>query len=250
MTLGGGLASFALGTALGTLSNVFIGRFPKEESLVGAWPACEACGAKKSLKHLVPIAGFLAAGGRCASCGKPLPRREPLVEAAGGLLALACYGAFGLSWAFASKTILLIAALTAGVIDARHKIIPNALTLPCMGLGLALSFLPGRPTPVEAAVGLLVAGGLLALMVWAYPKGMGGGDVKFMAMAGAFLGWTKALVAIFAASLAAVVVGLTLVGMGRRGLRDPLAFGPYLSLGILIAVFGDARVFPFSIWLF
>ena len=250
MTLGGGLVSFALGTALGALSNLCIGRFPKDESIVGAWPSCEACGAQKSLKHLVPIAGFLAAGGRCASCGKAFPRRELLVEAAGGLLAMACYGAFGISWAFASNTILLIAALTAGVIDSRHKIIPNALTIPCMGLGLAMSFLPGRPTPVESVVGLLVAGGLLALLVWAYPKGMGGGDVKFMAMAGAFLGWTKALVAIFAASFTAVLVGLALVGMGRRGLRDPLAFGPYLSLGILVAVFGDTRIFPFSQWWF
>jgi leader peptidase (prepilin peptidase)/N-methyltransferase len=159
-------------------------------------------------------------------------------------LALACYASFGLSWAFISKTILLVVALTAGVIDGQHQIIPNSLTLPCLVLGLALSLLPGKPTLLGAVFGLVVAGGLLGVIAWAYPQGMGGGDVKFMAMAGAFLGWAKALLAIFAASFAGALVGLTLVVIGRRGAKDPLAFGPFLSLGVLVAVFGDSSWFP------
>jgi leader peptidase (prepilin peptidase)/N-methyltransferase len=237
MTLGGGLLSFALGALLGTFANICIDQLPKGLSPATSRPTCEACGTPYRLNQFIPVLGYMTIRGRCASCNHPVHWRAPLVEVSSGLLALACYVSFGLSLKFISSAILLVVALTAGVIDREHQIIPNALTLPCLGLGLALSFLPGHPTPVDSILGLVVAGGLLALAAWAYPKGMGGGDVKFMAMAGAFLGWMKALVVIFTASLAAVVVGLTLVVIGRQRFRDPLPFGPYLCFGVLVAVF-------------
>lgn len=248
MTLGGGLLSFVLGAFLGAFANTCIDQLPKGSSPAVSRPGCQACGTPYRLHQLIPLLGYLASRGRCMSCRHPIGLRAPLVEVASGLLALACYASFGFSLKFLSSSILLVAALTAGVIDSQHQIIPNALTLPCLGLGLALSLLPGSPTPVDAVLGLVVAGGLLALAAWAYPKGMGGGDVKFMAMAGAFLGWAKALFVIFAASLTAVVVGLALVGIGHRRWRDPLAFGPYLCFGVFVAVFGGDSLLPFSVW--
>lgn len=245
MTLGGGLLAFALGAALGGVGNIYIDRSARAPSPRPLRPACPACRRPFRLSQTIPLAGYLIYRGRCSSCGGAVPWRAPLVELSGAALGVACYASFGLSWGFFSKTVLLVAALTAAVIDARHQIIPNTLTLPGLALGLLLSLLPGSPTPVEALVGLAVAGGLLGIVAWAYPQGMGGGDVKFMAMAGAFLGWAKALVALFLGSLVLATVGLALVGMGRRGRKEPLAFGPFLSLGVMVAVFGDLSWIPF-----
>jgi leader peptidase (prepilin peptidase)/N-methyltransferase len=94
-----------------------------------------------------------------------------------------------------------------------------------------------------------VGGGILGIVAVAYPAGMGGGDVKFMAMAGAFLGWLGAMIALFVASLAGAVVGIVLLAMGRIGRRDPIVFGPFLSLGIVVAIFlGPAILQNKLIW--
>ena len=250
MTLGGGIGAFAAGAFLGSFANTSVDRLPEGELPLPSPAPCEGCGAPFRLLHRLPLVGYLSARGRCVSCSRPIPWRGPLVETSGGLLALACYVAFGLSWRFFSSAILLLGALTAGLIDARHQVIPNALTLPGLALGLALSLAPGRPSPAEALLGLAVGGGLLALVALAYPEGMGGGDVKFMAMAGTFLGWAKALMAIFVASLAGALIGLALVGLGLRGRKEPMAFGPFLSFGVLVAVFAGSPLLGFSFgWL-
>ncbi len=242
MTLVGELGAFALGACLGSFANVLIDRLPRGLSPIRPRSYCEACGIAIRPVHLIPLVGYLLARGRCASCAQPIPMRLPLVEAAGGILAAASFAVFGFSWEFLSSTIVLLAALAAGVIDSQHHVIPNAITLPCLAAGLALSLLPGRPTPLEAVVGVAVAGGLLALIAMVYPKGMGGGDVKFMAMTGAFLGWAKALVALFTASLAGAVVGLALITLGRRSRKEPISFGPFLALGVATAVFAGPRI--------
>lgn len=237
MTLAGGVGSFALGACLGSLANYCIDRLPKDSPPEPSRFVCEDCGASGPLYHRLPVVGYLLARGKCAECGSPASRRTPLVETSSGLLALACYAQFGASWLFISNSILLVVALTAGIIDWRHQVIPDTLTIPALAAGLAFSLLPGRPGPLEALLGLAVAGGLLAAIALVYPQGMGGGDVKFMAMAGAFLGWTKAFVAVFLASLAGALVGLTLIWFGLRGRKDPLPFGPFLAFGVLAAVF-------------
>ncbi len=248
MTVAAGLVAFAAGAALGSLANLAIDQLPAGSSPIRLHPVCPSCGSTGSLLQALPLGGSLLVGGRWTACGHPIRRSTLLVEAASGLVALACYLAFGLSWRFLSSTVLLAVALTASVIDSRHQIIPNALTLPCIALGLALSIAPGRPTPLDAVGGLVVAGGLLALAAWVYPAGMGGGDVKFMAAAGTFLGWPKSLLAIFVGSLAGAVVGLAMVGLGRRSRRDPLPFGPFLAVGVLTAVFAEAVGLSHFIW--
>lgn len=242
MTLAGGLWAFAVGACLGSFANVCIYRLPRKLSLISPRSSCEACGTPIRSHHLIPLVGYFLVRGRCASCGQPISRQVPLVEALGGLLALASFAAFGLSWAFLSNTILLIAALTAGIIDWQRQIIPDALTLPGLAIGLAFSLSPGRPTPIDALLGVAVAGGLLALIALVYPRGMGGGDVKFMAMTGAFLGWVKALLALFTASLAGALVGLALIVVGKRGRKEPIAFGPFLALGVVTTVFAGPSI--------
>lgn len=242
MTLVGALGAFALGACLGSFANVCIDRLPRGLSPVRPRSSCETCGHPIRPVHLIPLVGYLLVRGRCASCGQSIPLRLPLVEALGGLLAAASFAAFGPSWEFLSSTLLLVVALAASVIDGKHQVIPDRLTLPALAVGLALSLLPGRPTPVEALLGVVVVGGLLALVVLFYPAGMGGGDVKFMAMVGAFLGWTKGLLALFVASLAGSVVGLALIGLGRRGRKQPIVFGPFLAIGTAVAVFAGPKL--------
>lgn len=247
MTIVGGLGAFALGACLGSFANICIDRLPRGMSPVRPRSSCEACGHPIRPVHLIPLMGYLLVRGRCASCRQVIPLRLPLVEALGGLLAAASFAAFGPSLEFLSSTLLLIVALAASFIDVQHQMIPDKLTLPGLAVGLALSLLPGRPTPVDALLGMAVGGGLLTLVVLFYPAGMGGGDVKFMAMAGAFLGWANGLLALFVASLAGSVVGLVLIGIGRRGRKQSIVFGPFLALGTAVAVFAGPKILSFYV---
>jgi leader peptidase (prepilin peptidase)/N-methyltransferase len=141
---------------------------------------------------------------------------------------------------FAIYALMVSTLLVVALIDFDHKIIHNIITLPGMLIGLGLSLGISPITPLTSLLGLLGGGTLFYLIAVVSKGGMGGGDIKLIAMIGAFLGWQGALFTIFSGALLGSLVGVTLMLLGKKGRKDKVPFGPFLSCGaILFMLSGD-----------
>ncbi|MCA1958478.1 MAG: prepilin peptidase [Nitrospira sp.] len=231
-----------VGALVGSFLNVCIYRLPRRESVV--WPGshCPACSHPIAWYDNIPLASYVVLVGRCRSCSGPIPWRYPVVEGlnAVGYIGLLWY--FGFGWSTVVYALLYSSLLVVAGTDLSHKIIPNAITLPGTAVGLLSSATVLSTGLINGLIGMLVGGGLLWLLAWLSPylfgkEGMGGGDIKLMAMIGAFLGWKPALVTIMMGSLLGSLVGLTLIGTRVISRQDYIPFGPFLVCGALIALF-------------
>jgi leader peptidase (prepilin peptidase)/N-methyltransferase len=146
----------------------------------------------------------------------------------------------GFSIPFAVHAALTSTLLTVAVIDYDHKIIPNTITLPGIVIGLGLSLWALPITPLASLLGILLGGVFFYLIALVSKGGMGGGDIKLIAMIGAFLGWQGAFFTILSGTLLGSLVGVTLMVLGKKGRKDKVPFGPFLSIGtILFILLGD-----------
>jgi leader peptidase (prepilin peptidase)/N-methyltransferase len=237
-----GLYATLLGLVVGSYLNVVIHRLPRGISTVLPRSRCPSCGAAVAARDNVPVLSYLVLRGRCRHCRAPISPRYPLVEAATGSLFLASYLQFGLTLAAAAGALYGSLLIALAMIDAEHLLLPDRITLPGIALGLGLShWLPWSGLP--AALLGAALGGAVLLGLWGGwlllrgEEGMGLGDVKMLAMIGAFLGWRGMLVALFVAALAGSAVGLALLASGRGGLKTRLPFGTFLALGGLAGLF-------------
>jgi len=269
--------SFAVGAVVGSFLNVCIYRLPREMSVVAPPSHCPMCGQGLAWYDNVPLAGFLLLGGKCRHCGAVISGRYALVELLTGLLFLVTvYYFIGLgrfSAPEAGVVLVVVSALVAGsFIDIERQIIPDEITLP----GLAVGCLAGLLFPrihdtadpllgslagavpshvyglIASAAGAAVGGGFIYLtgvlgkMIFR-KEAMGLGDVKLMAMAGAFIGWQKALMSIILGCCFGALVGVAIILAARRkGSRIP--FGPYLSLGIISVIFFQPHIMSIVRW--
>jgi leader peptidase (prepilin peptidase)/N-methyltransferase len=244
--------SFVIGLALGSFFNVCIYRIPRHESLIFPPSHCPSC--KKRIKAYdnIPILSCILLLGKCRFCKKPISLRYPLVELLTGLLFAAAAFKFGFSVALLRAIIFISFLIIVSFIDLEHQIAPFRLTIPGLLLGLVTNlFLPGFT--FSSFIGMM-AGGLFVLfawLLWRYilarffrhsfgvkqREGIGWGDLPLTAMIGSFLGWQYLIVAIFAAVVGGVIIGLILRIVKRNKPGQPIAFGPFLALGSLISLF-------------
>ena len=257
--------AFALGACIGSFLNVCIHRLPAEESIVRPGSRCPQCATPIAWYDNVPVLSWLWLRARCRRCGGAIGVRYPLVELGTGLLAVAALFAFGPSAQAAVAFAFAAALLLVSVIDLDHRFIPDEVSLPGVLVGLALAFVVGHPTPRDAALGAALGGGILWLVAWTYERvtgveGMGLGDVKLLAMIGAFLGWQAIPSILVIASVTGSVAGLAVMlsaggrerrarvvrRLGRRALlpfmrrtarRTEIPFGPFLAFGALLLLF-------------
>jgi leader peptidase (prepilin peptidase)/N-methyltransferase len=168
--------------------------------------------------------------------------RYPVVELLSGAFAAMALARFGLGWQALLMYALIAAFLVITFIDLDHRIIPDVITLPGIPIGLAASFGPGMISPLESLVGILAGGGSLFLVAWGYQlvtkrEGMGGGDIKLLAMIGAFIGWKGVLLTIFIASLTGTLAGMALIFRRRGDMKLAVPFGPFLAVGAIAYLF-------------
>ncbi|MGA8298336.1 MAG: prepilin peptidase [Terriglobales bacterium] len=233
-------AIFALGLCWGSFLNVCIYRLPRGKSVVAPRSACPHCGEMIPLYHNVPVLSWLILRGKCRNCKEPISPRYMVVELLTGILFLSCYLHFGPTLATVKCAVLGFLLLGLVFTDAETKLLPDAMTLPGLAIGVAFSLLvpvndlaskimPGLVSPtlrdavswrfwslsdslLGAAVGASFLYGAAAIYLRARGvEGMGFGDVKLMAMIGAFLGTKLTVLTIFAASLGGSVFGLSAV---------------------------------------
>ncbi len=237
--------ALALGLMVGSFANVCIHRLPRGKSVV--WPAsrCPACGAPIRPADNVPVLGFVALGGFCRNCRQPISLRYPAVEAVNGGLYFFIASTRGPGWPALVAMSLATTLLVLSLIDLEHHLLPDAITLPGILAGIAVSFLPGSPSPLESALAAALGYLGMALVArtaeWHYGReALGRGDWKMVAMLGAFLGGRPTLLALLLATAAGAVVGLAMIASGRGTRMTRLPLGSFLGVaGLAVLLLGE-----------
>ena len=198
--------------------------------------SCPSCGTAIRAWHNVPVASWLALGGKCASCKAPISARYPAVEILAGILAAGAAWRFGYSAALACALVYAWAMIALTFIDFDHQLLPDDITLPLAWLGLLVNSF-GVFTDLRAAVFGAVGGYLLLWSVyWAFrlvtrKEGMGYGDFKLLAAIGAWTGWQVLPFVVVIAAGAGAVIGSVALWLSKKGRDTRIPFGPYLAVG-------------------
>jgi len=224
-----------MGFIIGSFLNVIIYRIPRGESIVFPPSHCPFCQHRLGFWDLLPVFSYLRLKGRCRYCRNRISLRYPLVELLAGVMTFIWWRRIGLSADGISLLILTYALIAIALIDAEHQIIPNKITYSLILFGLVIRWMQGEW--LAALIGGLVGGGILFLIALIYPKGMGIGDVKFLAMAGVFLGWYNAIWVLLLGSVLGTVVMLPLLWLRKMDRKTPFAFGPFLVVATLLIIY-------------
>jgi len=228
-----------LGLAVGSFLNVCIHRLPRDQSLNSPPSRCPSCEYRLRWFDNIPVLSYVLLGGRCRKCRAPISIRYPVVELITMALFIIHGVVFGWSALLVPRLVFACAMVVLFAIDLEHQLLPNVITLPGIVVGvIASAVLP--PGIVDALIGVLIGGGVLWLIGEAYfrysgQEGMGGGDVKMLAMIGAFLGWKLVLVTLVLSSIAGSLIGLAVIAFRKGGMKYALPYGTFLALGALVA---------------
>jgi len=234
--------SLILGMVVGSFLNVCISRMPREESIVSPPSHCPCCGYQIKWYDNIPVLSFLLLKGRCRGCRCSISLQYPLVELLNGLLTLALFLKFGLTPQFLIYFLLCSSLVVVTFIDIEHQIIPDEISLGGIVIGFVCSFFLPEPGWLNSLLGILLGGGSLLAVAYGYHfltgnDGMGGGDIKLLAMFGAFLGWKSILFIIFCSSLVGSVIGISIMLIQKQDSKLAIPFGPYLVLGAMLYIF-------------
>ncbi len=249
---------FLMGLIVGSFLNVCIFRLPKNESIVSPPSHCTNCGHEVLWHDNIPLLSYAILGGKCRFCKKNISFRYFLVEALTATLALLLFSHFGLTAKFFAYAVLVSGLIVATFVDFEIQEIPDQVSVGGAVAGLVIAFaFPSIFDTASRLSGLLdsfmgaIVGALSIYLMGAFGKmvfkkeAMGGGDVKLMAMIGAFLGWKQALLIFFMTPFFGGIVGLA---QKLKDGRDIIPYGPYLSLAALIAIFFGSRILNFFMY--
>jgi leader peptidase (prepilin peptidase)/N-methyltransferase len=239
---------------IGSFLNVCICRLPREESIATPGSHCPECQRPIRFYDNIPLVSYLILRGRCRHCHLPISLQYPLVEGITALSSLCLFINFGPSLSYLFYFAFVAALIIITVIDLYHQIIPDVISLPGIGVGLLASFLLPQITFFNSLLGVLLGGGSLFLVATGYSwllkrEGMGGGDIKLLAMIGAFLGWKAVILTILLSSLIGSVSGILIMLMKGKDLKFPIPFGPFLSLGAVLSLFYGERMIRWYLYL-
>lgn len=246
---------FLLGISIGSFLNVCIYRMGREQSVVRPASHCPNCKKPIQWRDNIPLLSYILLKGRCRDCGQRISSRYFFVELLTGLIFLAIYQRFGLTPKSFGYFIFVSALIVSTFVDFDFQIIPDEISLGGIAVAILWSFIfpalqnaPGHLLGLrQSLLGVLVGGGALWILGcvgdFIFKKeSMGGGDVKLLAMIGAFMGWQTALLCLPIASVIGAVVG---IGIKIKTKESIIAFGPYLSLGALVSMFWASKIIGF-----
>ena len=239
---------FIFGLCIGSFLNVCIYRLPESKSIVQPRSMCPHCGALIRFYDNIPILSYILLKGKCRHCSASIAFRYPVVELISGVFALGVYLTYGIRLEALIYFVFIATLLVITFIDIDHQIIPDVITLPGIPIFLAASFALRQISFVESILGILVGGGSLFLVAWLYhlltkKEGMGGGDIKLLAMIGAVVGWKGVLFTIFVASAVGTLVGMLIILKTRKTLKLAVPFGPFLAMGgMMYILFGPQLI--------
>jgi leader peptidase (prepilin peptidase)/N-methyltransferase len=233
---------FLFGAILGSFLNVCIYRLPRSESILSPPSHCPNCGEPVKFYDNIPIVSYVILMGKCRRCKQYISIRYPLVEGLSGLLCIALFLRYGLTLNFLLLLPLVLALIIITFIDLDYQIIPNVISIPGIPIGIGASFISPLISWTESVYGMLIGGCFLLavgqIYKWVTKKeGMGFGDVKLLAMIGAWLGWKAIPFILFSSSLIGTLIGGGSLLLSKKGLRSRIPFGPFISLATIIYIF-------------
>ncbi len=237
-----GFIAFLFGLAIGSFLNVCIHRIPLSQSIVTPRSRCPGCGQPIRSIDNIPLISYTILGGKCRACRTPISLRYPFVELLTGLFAAAAVWRFGFNITALVHYAFICVLIAITFIDIDHRIIPDMISLPGIPVFFFASLLVPTVTVKASILGILIGGGSLFAVAWGYylltgKEGMGGGDIKLLAMMGALLGWKGVLFTIFAGSAIGTLVGIPVMLYQRGNMKLAVPFGPFLALGGILYLF-------------
>jgi leader peptidase (prepilin peptidase) / N-methyltransferase len=243
-----------LGLAVGSFLNVCIYRLPIGRSLAYPPSACPQCGTPLRWFENVPVLAWIALAGKCRTCKAPISAVYPMVEAFTGALFVWAWWQYGPGWLLFSHLLFGCALIVLFFIDLRHRILPNVITLPGIAIGFLLSFIT-PPGWASSLIGILLGGVIPFAIGELYfrlrgEEGLGMGDVKMLAMIGAFLGWRLMLLTLVVASLLGSIVGVSLIVLRHGSMKSALPFGTFLTLAAFVALVTGTRIISWYLGFF
>ena len=208
---------------------------------------CLHCGRRISWRDNLPVVSYLLLRGKCRHCRETISLRYPFVELLGGLLAVLVLRKFGATPPAAVYYLFAGCLLVITFIDLDHRIIPDVISLPGRPVFFFATLLVPWMSIKDSILGILAGGGSLFLVAWIYHRitrkeGMGGGDVKLLAMIGALVGWRGVLFTIFVASSVGTIIGVMVMLITHKNMKLALPFAPFLALGALAYIFFGAEL--------
>lgn len=238
---------FFVGMCIGSFMNVCIYRLPNEKSILRPRSTCPKCGNLIRFYDNIPVVSYLWLRGKCRHCHTTISLRYPMVEIMTGFFALLVYQWFGVSLTALVYFFFIAALVVITFIDIDHFIIPDMITIPGIPLCFLASFALPTVTFKDSIFGILVGGGSLFAVAWTYhlitgKEGMGGGDIKLLAMIGALLGWKGVFFTIFVSSALGTVIGVIVMLFAKKDRKLAIPFGPFLAMGAIIYVFWGSRI--------
>jgi len=236
------LIALLTGMLVGSFLNVCICRMPKGESVVFPPSHCPGCDHRIHWYDNIPVISYLLLRGRCRGCGMRISIQYPLVELLNGLLTLALFLRFGPTLPFLVMFLFCSSLVVVTFIDLEHQIIPDEISLSGIVIGFICSFFLQGHSWLNSLLGILLGGGSLLLVAYGYQwltgkEGMGGGDIKLLAMMGAFLGWKSIPFIIFTSSLVGSLIGICMMFVQKKDSKLAIPFGPYLAFGAVLYIF-------------
>lgn len=234
---------FVFGMCVGSFMNVCIYRLPDpDQSIVRPRSRCPGCKTLIPFYDNIPVMSYLLLRGRCRHCHTTISLRYPLVEVIGGLFALCVFLRFGLTLEGLLYYAFICCLLVITFVDIDLQIIPDLITLPGIPIFFIAAIALTDISWIDSLLGFLVGGGSLFAIGWGYQlltrkEGMGGGDIKLLAMIGVLLGWQGTLFTIFIASAAGTLAGIAVMLQQRRNMKLAIPFGPFLSIGAIVYLF-------------
>ncbi len=241
------IAVTVLGLCVGSFLNVCIYRFPLSQSIIFPSSFCPECKSNIKWFQNIPVISYIFLWGRCSNCKAKISIQYPFVELLTAFLFLLNYIFFALSFKFLISIIFLSMLIIVVFVDFKHLIIPDEVTIGGVVVGFLLSFLNSDVTWVESIGGIILGGGILLLIIKLFylltkKEGMGGGDVKLLAMIGAFLGYKSIFFVVFVSSLLGVLIGVPLLFFKKGESGGVIPFGPFLSFAAIIYFYSGEKI--------
>ena len=236
--------AFVFGSIIGSFLNVCILRLPEKKSLLFPASHCPHCRKPIRFYDNIPLISFLVLRGRCRFCGQPISPQYFMVELLTALLSLFLFFSYSLIEYFVYLA-FFSSLVVVTFIDLKHQIIPDVISLPGIGAGFLASFVLPRITCLDSLLGIALGGGMLYLIALVYylitkTEGMGMGDVKLLAMIGAFLGGKGVVITIFLSAFLGAMVGVAMMVIKGKNRKCAIPYGPFLSIGALLSLlWGD-----------
>jgi len=231
---------FLYGIVIGSFLNVCICRLPEKENIVKVRSHCMSCGYQLKWYDLIPLFSYLFLGGKCRKCKQKISVQYPVIELLNGVMYCMIFAEYGLSVESLLYALLISALITLSVIDFRTYEIPVGINIFILALGLIRVITDYTDWPDYAVGFILVSGFLYIIYLITKGRGIGGGDIKLMAVCGLLLGWKLILLSFVSGCIVGSVIHV--IRMLVSGQGHVLAFGPYLSIGVMISVFAGNQL--------